>query len=141
MIRSLVILFFLTAILDSTVNSSPVLNSLQNENETKPEETIDVTYETENNDELDSLVRFLEENPQFLLAFLRRQKETHSNDDAPNHEEAQEVNTDEQLSRNRRRLSVFKNIYHQCRIQKRKEKDYCLQIANLYQNVKGYHGI
>lgn len=45
------------------------------------------------------------------------------------------------LSRDRRRISVFKNIYNQCRIQKRKEKNFCLYLANLYQNVKGFHGL
>ena len=45
------------------------------------------------------------------------------------------------FSRERRRLSVFKNIYQQCRIQKRKGKDLCLYLANLYQNVKGFHGL
>ena len=45
------------------------------------------------------------------------------------------------FSRERRRLNVFKNIYQQCRIQKRKEKDLCLYLANLYQNVKGFHGL
>ncbi|RNA43738.1 hypothetical protein BpHYR1_022704 [Brachionus plicatilis] len=45
------------------------------------------------------------------------------------------------LSRDRRRLSVFKNIYQRCRIQKRKEKTLCLYLANLYQNLKGFHGL
>lgn len=45
------------------------------------------------------------------------------------------------LVRDRRRINVFKNIYNQCRIQKRKEKNFCLYLANLYQNVKGFHGI
>jgi hypothetical protein len=45
------------------------------------------------------------------------------------------------FSRERRRLSVFKNIYQQCRIHKRKDKDMCMYLANLYQNVKGFHGL
>jgi hypothetical protein len=48
---------------------------------------------------------------------------------------------DRPFSRERRRLSVFKNIYQKCRIQKRKDKDMCLYLANLYQNVKGFHGL
>ena len=53
-----------------------------------------------------------------------------------------ETKTDgDQMIRYRRRNSVFKNIYQQCRLQKRKEKDYCLHVANLYQNVKGFHGL
>ena len=43
--------------------------------------------------------------------------------------------------RNRRRISIFKNVYHNCRIQKRKEKTFCLYLANLYHNVKGFHGL
>jgi 5'-deoxynucleotidase YfbR-like HD superfamily hydrolase len=43
--------------------------------------------------------------------------------------------------RGKRRVSVFNNIYHQCRIQKRKEKNLCLYLANLYQNLKGFHGL
>lgn len=45
------------------------------------------------------------------------------------------------IRRERRRISVFRNIYRQCRVQKRMEKNFCLYLANLYQNVKGYHGI
>lgn len=43
--------------------------------------------------------------------------------------------------RSKRRISVFKNVYHQCRIQKRKERNLCLYLANLYQNLKGFHGL
>lgn len=43
--------------------------------------------------------------------------------------------------RSKRRVSVFNNVYHQCRIQKRKEKNLCLYLANLYQNLKGFHGL
>ncbi|CAF0740548.1 unnamed protein product [Brachionus calyciflorus] len=45
------------------------------------------------------------------------------------------------MNRDRRRLSVFKNVYQKCRIQKRKEKTLCLYLANLYHNVKGFHGL
>jgi hypothetical protein len=45
------------------------------------------------------------------------------------------------IRRERRRVSVFRNIYRQCRVTKRMEKNFCLYLANLYQNVKGYHGI
>lgn len=48
---------------------------------------------------------------------------------------------EQNLSRDRRRLSVFKDIYQRCRIQKRKEKTLCLYLANLYQNIKGFHGL
>lgn len=48
---------------------------------------------------------------------------------------------DELNQRGKRRVSVFNNIYHQCRIQKRKEKNLCLYLANLYQNLKGFHGL
>jgi hypothetical protein len=48
---------------------------------------------------------------------------------------------DQSFNRERRRLSVFKNIYNQCRITKRKDKDMCMYLANLYQNVKGFHGL
>lgn len=85
-------------------------------------------------DFIQSLVKYLEENPEFLIEFLQAENNEKHND-------SQSENSDDHLTRNRRRLSVFKNIYHQCRIQKRKEKDFCLQIANLYQNVKGFHGI
>lgn len=46
-----------------------------------------------------------------------------------------------EFNRQRRRISVFRNVYHQCRIQKRKEKNLCLYLATLYQNVKGFHGL
>jgi len=46
-----------------------------------------------------------------------------------------------EFTRERRRLTIFKNIYHQCRIQKRKDRELCLYLANLYQNLKGFHGI
>jgi hypothetical protein len=45
------------------------------------------------------------------------------------------------FNRERRRLNVFKNIYQKCRVQKRKEKDVCLMLATMYQNVKGFHGL
>ena len=45
------------------------------------------------------------------------------------------------FNRERRRDAVFKNIYQRCRIQKRKEKDLCLYLAYLYQNVKGIHAL
>jgi hypothetical protein len=46
-----------------------------------------------------------------------------------------------EFARERRRLTIFKNIYHQCRIQKRKDRELCLYLANLYQNLKGFHGL
>lgn len=90
-----------------------------------------------------SLVKFLEENPQFFLELINREDEEEDETASiSNNVQEQDVNNKvDHLTRNRRRLSVFKNIYHQCRITKRREKDYCLQIANLYQNVKGFHGI
>jgi hypothetical protein len=42
--------------------------------------------------------------------------------------------------RMKRRLNVFMNVYNKCRLEKGKEKDYCLYLANLYQTVKGFHG-
>lgn len=57
-------------------------------------------------------------------------------------QDGQNKKLDEQnLSRDRRRLSVFKDVYQRCRIQKRKEKTLCLYLANLYQNLKGFHGL
>jgi hypothetical protein len=53
----------------------------------------------------------------------------------------QQPSVDAHLARDRRRISVYKNIYNHCRVQKRKEKNYCLYLANLYHNVKGFHGI
>ena len=50
-------------------------------------------------------------------------------------------NFNEKYARQRRRISVLKNVYQQCRVQKRKGKDLCLYLANLYQNVKGFHGL
>lgn len=43
--------------------------------------------------------------------------------------------------RTKRRVSVFNNVYQKCRIQKRREKNLCLYLANLYQNLKGFHGL
>ena len=52
------------------------------------------------------------------------------------------IYSNEKLSRERRRNSVLKNVYTKCRgDQKRKSKDFCLYLANLYQNVKGFHGL
>jgi hypothetical protein len=76
-------------------------------------------------DELNYLLKFIEENPEFLQKYLQNQEDYDGGE----------------LKRDRRRISVFKNIYHQCRVENKKDKDYCLQIANLYQNVKGFHGI
>jgi len=83
--------------------------------------------------ELNQLIKFLEENPEFLIQFLNSQNNENS--------EFETKTDDDQVIRYRRRNSVFKNIYQQCRLQKRKEKNYCLQVANLYQNVKGFHGL
>jgi hypothetical protein len=52
-----------------------------------------------------------------------------------------EDDSNEKHIRQRRRISVLKNVYQQCRVQKRKGKDLCLYLANLYQNVKGFHGL
>ena len=58
-----------------------------------------------------------------------------------NNEEFERILNKNYFKRERRRISVLKNFYQQCRIQKRKGKDLCLYLANLYQNVKGFHGI
>ena len=81
-------------------------------------------------DELNYLLQFLEENPEFLHKYLQ---EVEYGD--------QHENNDHKLNRERRRISVFKKIYHQCRVENKRDKEYCLQMANLYQNVKGFHGI
>ena len=41
----------------------------------------------------------------------------------------------------KRRLSVFNNVYLQCRIENKNGKEFCLYLANLYHNLKGFHGI
>ena len=45
------------------------------------------------------------------------------------------------IYRERRRLNVFKNIYHKCRIQKKNDRDKCFMLASMYQSVKGFHGL
>jgi len=129
-----IVIFFVCfyAIIDQ-ISSSPVLKAPTSENSNNEDEYT-LELKGSEDDFIQSLVKYLEENPEFLIEFLQAENNEKHND-------SQSENSDDHLTRNRRRLSVFKNIYHQCRIQKRKEKDFCLQIANLYQNVKGFHGI
>ena len=51
-----------------------------------------------------------------------------------------EMKRSNENGRMKRRLNVFMNVYNKCRLEKGKEKDYCLYLANLYQTVKGFHG-
>jgi hypothetical protein len=61
--------------------------------------------------------------------------------DAPmDYELENSIEKSENLGRPKRRLGVFIDIYNRCRIQNRKEKEFCLYLANLYQSVKGIHG-
>ena len=86
-------------------------------------------------------------NPYLLVRLLSKIEKEQSGERLDNDEDDGDKSNDvedlfQQLpQRGKRRVSVFNNIYHQCRIQKRKEKNLCLYLANLYQNLKGFHGL
>lgn len=86
--------------------------------------------ETEN----DLIESFLANHPRLVAQLAAHLEASDSSDSA-------ESNVSITNERSKRRVSVFNNVYHRCRIQKRKEKNLCLYLANLYQNLKGFHGL
>lgn len=88
-------------------------------------------FENEN----DLIESFLANHPRLVAQLAARLDASDSNDSA------ESSNVSMTNERSKRRVSVFNNVYHRCRIQKRKEKNLCLYLANLYQNLKGFHGL
>lgn len=103
------------------------------------EQNYDVISEQQQSD-LDLLDSYLLSHPKLLLRLLVEQHEGRLGVDEQQYEDNDNIN-DSINSRGKRRISVFNSIYQQCRIQKRREKNVCLYLANLYQNLKGFHGL
>ena len=90
--------------------------------------------ESGSENENDLIESFLANHPRLAAQLAARLEASDSSDSA-------ESNVSMTNERSKRRVSVFNNVYHRCRIQKRKEKNLCLYLANLYQNLKGFHGL
>ena len=133
-VKFLVLLPFLMLIFQAA-HSFPVEQQNEEQIEQAP-------VEQQLNSEENALLHFLvEKHPHLLMKLFDNIKSSQNMQQQPSVEESSGSNNEMGFNRERRRLNVFKNIYSQCRVQKRKGKDLCLYLANLYQNVKGLHGI
>lgn len=49
----------------------------------------------------------------------------------------------EPKQRSKRRYTVFNRVYEMCmeNVEVHDSDDYCLKLASLYHNIKGFHGI
>jgi hypothetical protein len=99
---------------------------------------------TEHKNNLDELVHFFRQFNQHDLNIDAIDEKTLSEDilNASNHdnEKQKRYNSDVWITKKRARTLVLNNVYNTC-IYRNYDPKTCLYLANLYHNVKGYHGI